>query len=318
MHVLLRTASIHKRIRVTRPHCAWGWLLLACALPGCAWLAVSSPRSESRDRDLGLMTEMEETDLGLDAEPESASEAPKSAAEVAAADPEMEDLLATEQLSAPPPPRSANPATPADAEPSPAIVAGAEAVPPAGAAVAMQTPAVAAAPLDESRAAIEGGREREAVSLPPPVAAPKAAPAVAAASMSPPRAQSEPGLPAPLEQRPSAGQEPRDEIQLAAIAGSTRGDLSRSPTLAGNGQWDCPFPSEAARAGVESAIVTLRVEVTADNHIESVLVLSDPGDGFGREARRCALSKRWQAGLDREGRAAQRTTVVSVHFQRRS
>jgi len=261
------------------------------------------------------MTEMEETDLGADAEPESAAHASKSARKVAAADPEMEDLLATKKLASAPPPRSADPAPTADSdvsEPSPAMVAGA-------AAGAHATPTAAApqampiAPLDEPRAA----REVVDEPMPLPSGTPRAAPAAAAASVSLERSQPDPGLPAPLEQRSLARQESQDEIELAAIGGSTRGDLSRSPTLAGNAAWDCPFPSEAARAGVDSAIVTLRVEVTADSHIESVIVLRDPGDGFGREARRCALSKRWQAGLDREGRAAQRTTVVSVHFQRK-
>lgn len=282
-----------------------GWLLLGCVLPGCAWLAATSPRSESRDRDLGLMTEMEETDLGLDAEPESASEAPKSAAKVAAADPEMDDLLATKKLSEAPP--AARPAGQVD---------GAELAPTsARAAVATQAPVGEAVAAGE---AMEAAPVVAVLPLPLPPAAPKTMPAVAATSVAQQRAQPEPlPSPAPLEQRLPAPQEPRDEIELAAIGGLAHTDLSRSPTLAGNGQWDCPFPSEAARAGVDSAIVTLRVEVTADSHIESVIVLRDPGDGFGREARRCALSKRWQPGLDREGRAAQRTTVVSVLFQRK-
>jgi periplasmic protein TonB len=258
-----------------------------------------------------LMTEMEETDLGLDAEPESASEAPKGAAKVAAADPEMEDLLAAKKLSGAPAPRSAPGADDVESDPSPATAVPVAAASPTARAAA-ETHAPVVAPRDEPRAASED------VPSPLPQPAPKPAPAAAAAAVSLERAQPEPGLPAPLESGASARRESRDEIELAAIGGSTRGDLSRSPTLAGDGQWDCPFPSEAARAGVDSAIVTLRVEVTADNHIESVIVLRDPGDGFGREARRCALSKRWQAGLDREGRAAQRTTVVSVHFQRKS
>jgi protein TonB len=115
---------------------------------------------------------------------------------------------------------------------------------------------------------------------------------------------------------PKAASEPADEgLELAG--GQPSGpDLSRSPALASGGALSCPFPAEAKRRGIDSAVVTLRVEVEANNQVESVIVLADPGDGFGHEARRCALSKRWQAGLDRAGRAARRTTVVSVRFQR--
>jgi periplasmic protein TonB len=228
-----------------------------------------------------MMTEMDETDLGLDAEPESASEAPEKAATAAAADPEMEDLLAAEKLSEAPPVEPPSPP-----------------------------------PRAASGAVAAGETTDEAAPLPLPLPALKAVPAaVVATGLPQERAQPQPAA-SPQRTQPIPEDAP-DEIELAAIGGSTRSDRSRSPMLAGNGQWDCPFPSEAARAGVDSAIVTLRVEVTADNQIESVIVLRDPGDGFGREARRCALSKRWQAGLDREGRAAHRTTVVSVHFQRK-
>jgi protein TonB len=315
-------------------------------LSGCALLAATSPRSESRERNLA-MTEMEETDLGLDAEPESAAQAPKKVAKAAATDPEMDDLLANHALSGKPP------GTPSDASEPPAqppVEAAVETTPAPQTSSAPSAPSlptsVAAAPPVSARA-----RERTQEQAPPTVRAPPTVQAPVVAPLDEPRAARasvHDGLPtgaddaapmplplplpspapsrastaaatpsAPLQRRQAVAAEPQDEIELAAIGGPTRSDLSRSPMLAGNGQWDCPFPSEAARAGVDSAIVMLRVEVKADSHIESVIVLRDPGDGFGREARRCALAKRWQAGLDREGKAAQRTTVVSVHFQRK-
>ena len=80
--------------------------------------------------------------------------------------------------------------------------------------------------------------------------------------------------------------------------------------------WDCPFPVEADDAGVDHAVVTLRVEVGADGHVVQASATRDPGHGFGREARRCALYKRWAPGLDREGRAASSVTVVNVRFER--
>jgi outer membrane biosynthesis protein TonB len=81
-------------------------------------------------------------------------------------------------------------------------------------------------------------------------------------------------------------------------------------------QWDCPFPEEADDAGVDHAVVTLRVEVGGDGTVQSVRATSDPGHGFAREARRCAMSKRWSAGLDRAGNPANAVALVNVRFDR--
>ncbi|HKO47821.1 MAG TPA: hypothetical protein VJV79_08860 [Polyangiaceae bacterium] len=93
-------------------------------------------------------------------------------------------------------------------------------------------------------------------------------------------------------------------------------DRSRAAQLAGGSAWDCPFPSEADDAGVDHALVALRIEVAADGHVLSARAARDPGHGFGREARRCALSKRWTAGLDRAGQPIDSTTVLNVRFDR--
>jgi protein TonB len=93
-------------------------------------------------------------------------------------------------------------------------------------------------------------------------------------------------------------------------------DLSRPPQLAGGARWDCPFPFEADDAGMDHAVVTLRIDVGADGSVQRVSILKDPGSGFGREARRCATSKRWQSGLDRAGHPASATSTVNVHFDR--
>lgn len=93
-------------------------------------------------------------------------------------------------------------------------------------------------------------------------------------------------------------------------------DRSRVPVLAGGAHWDCPFPDEADAAGIESAVVGLEVRVAADGGVESVTVSRDPGNGFGREARRCALSRRWSAALDRAGNPVAMTTAVNVRFAR--
>lgn len=93
-------------------------------------------------------------------------------------------------------------------------------------------------------------------------------------------------------------------------------NLSRPPKLAGSGTWDCPFPAEADAEEIHSAVVSLRVRVGKAGAVESVDVTRDPGFGFGRQARRCALRKKWQPGLDRSGQATEGVAIVHVRFGR--
>jgi outer membrane biosynthesis protein TonB len=93
-------------------------------------------------------------------------------------------------------------------------------------------------------------------------------------------------------------------------------DATRAPSLASGLQWDCPFPVEADDAGIDTAVVGLRVEVAADGKVREARALSDPGHGFAREARRCALSKRWAPGLDRAGNPTLAIALVKVRFER--
>jgi outer membrane biosynthesis protein TonB len=94
------------------------------------------------------------------------------------------------------------------------------------------------------------------------------------------------------------------------------GDKSRAPRLAGRAEWDCPFPEEADDEGIESAVVTLKVEVGADGEVINAHVTADPGFGFGREARRCAQRKPWAPGLDRAGNPTRTFALVNVRFTR--
>jgi protein TonB len=86
--------------------------------------------------------------------------------------------------------------------------------------------------------------------------------------------------------------------------------------LAAGLRWDCPFPEEAEQADIDDAVVGLDVHVAADGSVTSTRVLSDPGHGFARQARRCALAKRWQPGLDRAGRPTAQSVLVNVRFVR--
>jgi protein TonB len=113
---------------------------------------------------------------------------------------------------------------------------------------------------------------------------------------------------------------PALNARAAGVVGGTgtdvKADLSRAPRLAGGTQWDCPFPAEADDFGVDHAVVGLRVEVSADGRVTAANATSDPGHGFAREARRCALSKRWAPGLDRAGNAINGAAVINVRFDR--
>jgi periplasmic protein TonB len=107
--------------------------------------------------------------------------------------------------------------------------------------------------------------------------------------------------------------------QTAVRAQDARGagvDRSRHPALADGVDWDCPFPEEADRTEIDSAVVGLQVVVDAAGKVQSATVTRDPGHGFAREARRCALSKRWRAGLDRAGNPTHATSLVNVRFER--
>jgi protein TonB len=93
-------------------------------------------------------------------------------------------------------------------------------------------------------------------------------------------------------------------------------DRARKPALAGDHEWTCPFPPEADSAGIDVAVVALRVEVTAAGGVRSVSIQSDPGHGFGDAARRCALTRRWMPALDRDGNVVDGGVVIRVRFER--
>jgi len=84
-------------------------------------------------------------------------------------------------------------------------------------------------------------------------------------------------------------------------AAPTGPDLSRPPALSGSSDWDCPFPPEADVDQIDLQKVPIVVTVRADGTPESVRVVSDPGHGFGRAARQCAMRQRFEPARNREG-----------------
>jgi periplasmic protein TonB len=94
-------------------------------------------------------------------------------------------------------------------------------------------------------------------------------------------------------------------------------DRSRAPSLANGLLWsDCPFPPEADTAQIDEAYVTIEVNVRTDGTPARAAVLSDPGNGFGRETVRCALARRYNAALDHDGNPIAAGFKVRIHFTR--
>jgi protein TonB len=94
-------------------------------------------------------------------------------------------------------------------------------------------------------------------------------------------------------------------------------DRSRAPRLATGTDWSCPFPAEAEEDGVDHALVGLEVEIAPSGAVLAVTIQSDPGSGFGREARSCALKKHWLPGLDKNGQPIQQKHRLNVTFKQK-
>ena len=91
-------------------------------------------------------------------------------------------------------------------------------------------------------------------------------------------------------------------------AGSGR-DLSRPASLGGALQWPCPWPERFNNGLSEHIIVAhVAVEVDVDGSAVRARVTDDPGYGFGRTARGCALKGRYIPGRGPDGQIARAWT----------
>ena len=190
---------------------------------------------------------------------------------------------------------------------------------------------------------------------PPPAPAPEpAAPAAPVARVAPrahaPAAHHAPAAPAQAGQIAAASDAPVDFTGSAFVVGSgssyaggttTARGTSRAPVTGavapgahGDGQaavrsraravtldqasWSCPWPAEADARQVDQETVVIRVAVRADGRVDHVDVLQDPGFGFGRAARDCALASRsFAPALDAQGApVAAQSPPIRVHFFR--
>jgi protein TonB len=93
-------------------------------------------------------------------------------------------------------------------------------------------------------------------------------------------------------------------------------DLSRPIGLVGGSTWNCPFPPEADADQIDQAVVTVQVTVKPDGSAVAATVVADPGHGFGRQARVCALARRYNPALDRTGTPILSSYPVNVRFNR--
>jgi protein TonB len=94
-------------------------------------------------------------------------------------------------------------------------------------------------------------------------------------------------------------------------------DRSRAASLAGSKDWKCDFPPEADVDQIDQAFVVVQVATRADGNPDRVSVLSDPGHGFGRAARICAMKEHYDPALDREGNPiAGSTKSIRIRFER--
>jgi protein TonB len=93
-------------------------------------------------------------------------------------------------------------------------------------------------------------------------------------------------------------------------------DRSRRASVLGGSAWKCPFPSEADRDGIDRAVATIRVATDARGAVANAAIVQDPGHGFGREARQCALNKRFEPALDHDGTPVEGVVSIHVRFER--
>jgi periplasmic protein TonB len=98
---------------------------------------------------------------------------------------------------------------------------------------------------------------------------------------------------------------------------ATGPDLSRpAGLLSGSNEWSCPFPPEADMDQIDFQRVPVVITVRPDGKPDSVRVVKDPGSGFGREARKCAMEHRYEPARDREGHAITMSLTLNVKFTR--
>lgn len=97
---------------------------------------------------------------------------------------------------------------------------------------------------------------------------------------------------------------------------ATKPNLSRPVGLAGGGRWNCPFPAQADLEQIDRAAAVVVVTVGPNGRPIRARVSSDPGYGFGANARRCALARSFTPARNADGDAITSSASVRVLFDR--
>jgi biopolymer transport protein ExbD len=80
-------------------------------------------------------------------------------------------------------------------------------------------------------------------------------------------------------------------------------------------KWQCPFPPFAERGGMKDANVLVKVNVDETGKASSVDVLEDPGGGYAKAAKDCAMEKKYEAAKDDSGKTVKASTFPFwIHF----
>jgi protein TonB len=103
-----------------------------------------------------------------------------------------------------------------------------------------------------------------------------------------------------------------------AIKGAPTSAPSRARSvLLDQSAWNCPWPAEADAEQVNEQTVVLQASVRANGRADNVVILRDPGFGFGAAARQCALRTRFEPARDGTGQPiVARSPHIRVHFFR--
>ncbi len=96
-----------------------------------------------------------------------------------------------------------------------------------------------------------------------------------------------------------------------------RVDRSRPAGLRDRERWQrIDFPVEANTDRVDDAWVTLKIVVDGLGRPSEVVLVQDPGHGFGRHARAFALGQTYDVALDGEGHPIPGVVQARIHFTR--
>jgi biopolymer transport protein ExbD len=76
----------------------------------------------------------------------------------------------------------------------------------------------------------------------------------------------------------------------------------------------CPFPADAIRARVRSAVAIVRVVIAPTGHPSDPVIVQDPGYGMGETAQACVMRTTFEPGKDASGNPITAPTYFRVRF----